>query len=130
VPKIRMRATDVYIGERLRLLRNSKGVSQMELGKVLGITFQQVQKYEAGSNRISASALLKAAQCLSVSPLYFFEGLWDTGAQLEAPSFDEAALAYAKTPEGTALLQAFLAIPNPAVRRQFLGLVNELAGKN
>jgi transcriptional regulator with XRE-family HTH domain len=66
---------DVYIGARLRTRRMIVGMSQSELGVVLGVTFQQVQKYENGSNRISVHRLRVIAHALEVSPSYFFEGV-------------------------------------------------------
>ena len=65
---------DVYVGARLRMRRTMLGMSQSKLGELLGVTFQQVQKYEKGSNRISASRLQHTARVLEVSPGYFFEG--------------------------------------------------------
>ena len=62
-------------GERVRSARKSKGLSQTDLAEALGLTFQQVQKYERGTNRISASMLYRAARFMSVKPGYFFEGL-------------------------------------------------------
>ena len=70
---------DIYVGARLRSLRAARGVSQTKLGEKLGITFQQVQKYETGTNRISASKLYDISRTLNVQPNYFFEGL-DDGA--------------------------------------------------
>ena len=66
---------DAYVGQRMRQLRESMGVSQGRLGRQLGLTFSQVQKYEKGTNRISASRLFGAARLLSVPVSYFFEGL-------------------------------------------------------
>ena len=65
---------DVYVGKLLLALRKSRGVNQTELGEAIGVQFQQVQKYETGANRISASKLYKAAMFLGVEPNYFFEG--------------------------------------------------------
>ena len=65
---------DVYVGARLRMRRTMLGMSQSRLGELLGVTFQQIQKYEKGSNRISASRLQHTARVLEVSPGYFFEG--------------------------------------------------------
>ena len=65
---------DVYVGARLRMRRTMLGMSQSRLGELLGVTFQQIQKYEKGSNRISASRLQHTARVLEVYPGYFFEG--------------------------------------------------------
>jgi transcriptional regulator with XRE-family HTH domain len=66
---------DVYIGARLRTRRMILGMSQSEIGELLGVTFQQIQKYENGSNRIAAHRLRLTASVLEVSPSYFFEGI-------------------------------------------------------
>jgi transcriptional regulator with XRE-family HTH domain len=66
---------DVYVGGRLRMRRMLLGMSQSKLGELLGVTFQQVQKYENGSNRISVHRLRLTARALDVSPSYFFEGV-------------------------------------------------------
>lgn len=66
---------DVHVGKVMRALRKSQGLSQEELAKALGLTFQQIQKYERGANRISASKMFAAAAFLKVSPTAFFEGL-------------------------------------------------------
>lgn len=68
-------ATDVAVGQRIRARRRMMGISQTELGKSIGVTFQQVQKYERGANRIGASRLLMITTALSVSVHYLFEGL-------------------------------------------------------
>ena len=73
---------DVYVGARLRMRRTMLGMSQSKLGELLGVTFQQVQKYEKGSNRISASRLQHTARVLEVSPGYFFEGAPAQSAEL------------------------------------------------
>jgi transcriptional regulator with XRE-family HTH domain len=75
-------AVDVHIGQRLRMRRKLAGLSQEQLAERLGVTFQQVQKYEKGTNRISASRLFDAARLLSVPVSFFFEGL----ATSDAPS--------------------------------------------
>jgi transcriptional regulator with XRE-family HTH domain len=69
---------DVYVGSRARKLRAMRGFSQAELAKRLGLSFQQVQKYETGANRISARRLYELSKVFSVPPGYFYEGLEDT----------------------------------------------------
>ena len=66
---------DVYVGARLRMRRMILGMSQSKLGELLGVTFQQIQKYESGANRISVHRLRLTARVLEVSPSYFFEGI-------------------------------------------------------
>ncbi|MFD2236724.1 helix-turn-helix domain-containing protein [Aureimonas populi] len=68
---------DVHVGSRLRLLRTARRLSLEELGRRIGVTYQQIQKYETGANRVSASTLYRIAQTLEVSISYFFDGLGD-----------------------------------------------------
>ena len=82
--------TDVHVGARVRARRKALGISQTQLAATLGLTFQQVQKYERGSNRISASKLKECADALDVSIVYFFEGL---------PSGNGGGGSVGKTPE-------------------------------
>jgi transcriptional regulator with XRE-family HTH domain len=70
---------DIHVGSRLRALRTRRGQSQANLADKLGLTFQQVQKYESGANRISASKLFAISRIMGVTPDYFFEGLEYTG---------------------------------------------------
>lgn len=72
---------DVHVGARLRLLRAARRLSLEELGRRVGVTYQQIQKYETGANRISASTLFRLAQTFEMSPLYFFEGLEKEGVK-------------------------------------------------
>ncbi len=73
--KSRRHAVDVHVGNRVRIRRMKLGLSQATLAKALGMTFQQVQKYEKGANRISASVLYSISGALDVEPEFFFEGL-------------------------------------------------------
>ena len=66
---------DVLVGQRIRALRSAQGISQAELGQQVGVRFQQIQKYESGANRVSASRLLALAQTLGVPVSHFFDGL-------------------------------------------------------
>ncbi len=121
---------DAFVGARLRMRRVMLGMSQGKLGQLLGVTFQQIQKYEKGSNRISASRLRLAGQVLEVPVEFFYEGaptqpssyrgLVESGAQ----PFDVAFLA---TTEGFQLNRAFLRIRDPKVRRRIVDLVVSLA---
>ena len=76
---------DLHVGKMLRAIRKSKGVSQEALADALGISFQQVQKYELGANRVSASKMFGAAQFLGVAPAAFFEGLEGTATATLTP---------------------------------------------
>jgi len=120
---------DVHVGSRVRLRRTMVGLSQEKLGDQLGVTFQQVQKYEKGSNRIGASRLQEIATALSVPVAFFFEDAPDTGS--EAGGMAEGKSTYVmdflKTPEGLQLNQAFQRIKEPQVRKRVLDLVKSLA---
>jgi transcriptional regulator with XRE-family HTH domain len=114
----------------LRQRRIALGISQEQLGAELGLTFQQIQKYEKGQNRISAGRLYKLAVILSVSVEYFFEGLANsTGAGKEgrAPR-DVEIQAFLASPEGQALTAGFMRITDAATRRRIVDLVNTIAG--
>lgn len=95
-------AVDVHVGQRIRMIRKDRGMSQSELADALGITFQQVQKYERGFNRISASKMFEAAKALDVPPAWFFEGLEDM-PQGAGPE-DAAVREMVNTEEGRKLL--------------------------
>src|SRR5260370_11894582 len=121
---------DAYVGARLRMRRVMLGMSQSTLGKHLGVTFQQVQKYEKGANRISASRLQQTARVLDVSPSYFFEGApaqQPTAGGLAAESQQSFVVDFLATAEGVHLNRAFLRIPDPKVRRRIVDLVVALA---
>jgi len=123
---------DKHVGSRMRTRRLLAGMSQEKLGDALGITFQQIQKYEKGTNRISASRLQQVARALSVPVEYFYEG----GPQLEGPRAgfaDGAASDYVSdfllTNEGVQLMKAFLRIKDVAVRRRVIDLIDALGEK-
>jgi transcriptional regulator with XRE-family HTH domain len=123
---------DRHVGARVRLRRKMLKMSQETLGEALGVTFQQVQKYERGANRIGASRLFRTAQVLQVPVGYFFEGL-DVEGGPTVQGFaedDQTPLIYdfIASPEGVALASAFGQITDPQVRRRVLELVRALAG--
>ena len=108
---------DAILGARIKTLRKERGLTQTALGERLGITFQQVQKYENGANRVSAIALLKLAEALGVAPL---ELMADVKA--EAPLIDAAA-------DAEKLLADFRRIRSAEVRASVLKIVASLAGR-
>lgn len=123
---------DIHVGSRIRLRRNMLGMSQEKLGENLGITFQQIQKYEKGTNRVGASRLQAIASIMSVPVSFFFEdapggesneprGLAEDGSTSYVVDFLNSA-------EGIQLNRAFVQIPDPKVRRKVLELVKLLAG--
>ena len=122
-------AVDVHVGARVRLRRQILRMSQETLAKALGITFQQVQKYERGSNRVGASRLWKIAKTLDVPVNYFFEGLEDapTGVALEADSPTATVYQFINSHDGVAFAKALSKIDNMKTRRRILELVRTLA---
>ena len=121
---------DRHVGSRVRMRRMLIGMSQEKLGEALGLTFQQVQKYEKGTNRIGASRLHRIASVLSVPVEFFYEG---------APHGSAAGTGFAESPsstymsdflssnEGVQLVKAFLAIKDPKIRRKVVELIAVLA---
>ena len=121
--------TDAYVGGRVLARRLAVGLSQSDLANRSGVTFQQIQKYERGTNRISASRLVEFSQALQVPVSFFFEGgpLQGSGKKdLDAGAF----LAFAITPEGAALTNAFMRIGNKTLRRSIVALVEQVAEAN
>jgi transcriptional regulator with XRE-family HTH domain len=113
----------------LRQRRIALGISQEQLGAELGLTFQQVQKYEKGQNRISAGRLYKLSVILSVSVEYFFEGVANsTGREKPGQPRDVDIQAFLASPEGLALTAGFMRITDAATRRRLVDLVNTIAG--
>lgn len=130
MPKRTQNPIDAHVGARVRLRRMLVGMSQERLGELLGVTFQQIQKYEKGANRIGASRLFEVSGVLEVPVTFFFEGL-QTGAP-SSPGMAEASgepfvLDFVSSSEGLALNRAFAKIQNPRMRRRVLELVRELA---
>jgi len=125
---------DRHVGSRVRMRRMMLGMSQEKLGDALALTFQQVQKYEKGTNRIGASRLQQISQILQVPVAFFFEGaphlndsalLADAGDGAPSPSYVSDFLA---TSDGLSLTKAFMRIPDPKLRRRIVDLVQQIAG--
>ena len=122
---------DRHVGGRVRLRRMMIGMSQEKLGTALGLTFQQVQKYEKGTNRISASRLQQMSSILGVGIDYFYAGA--PGIEGPADGSAEGRGAYetggdpALTAEGLKLLRAFHRIREPKIRRRLLDLATALS---
>ena len=121
---------DIHVGARLRMRRLLVGLSQEKLGAALGITFQQIQKYEKGANRISASRLQELARILQVPPSFFFDGAPPGQAPIGGfaePEGNSYVIDFLATSEGVELNRAFALIRDPEVRRRILDLVTSLA---
>ena len=122
---------DRHVGRRVCEKRISLGYNQSDLGRALGLTFQQVQKYEKGANRIGASRLQQISHILQVPVSFFFEGAPQTPGQ-PASGFSEApSPAYVSdflaTSDGLALTKAFMGIKDAKLRRRIVDLVEQIA---
>jgi transcriptional regulator with XRE-family HTH domain len=134
---------DVHVGKRLRLRRTLLGMSQERLGELLGLTFQQVQKYERGANRIGSSRLFELGQILNVPVSFFFDdladasplvpggsrmpGLAEEGARFQH-EIDDEDLPLDKR-ETLELIRAYYRIGDPAVRKRLFELTKALGGR-
>lgn len=129
---------DAHVGSRVRLRRMLLGMSQEKLGESLGLTFQQVQKYEKGVNRIGASRLFELSKVLDVPVQFFYEQAPEMeggGATTDAaPGFSDGSgesyvVDFLSTREGLELNKAFVRISDPKVRRAIVELIRSLAGE-
>jgi len=124
-------SVDVHVGQKVRLRRSLMNLSQERLGEALGITFQQVQKYEKGVNRIGASRLFEIAQVLEVPISFFFEGL---NAEANAGFSDNDQTPYVNdlisSPDGIQLAKAYSRLPNAEIRRKFIELMKVVADQH
>jgi transcriptional regulator with XRE-family HTH domain len=121
---------DVHVGSRVRMRRKVLGMSQEALADRLGLTFQQVQKYERGHNRVSSSKLYMAAKALEAPIAYFFEGLPDPLSESDGQTgleVEEAVGTFLLTTEGLDLARLFPQIEDTAIRSRLLDLVRSLA---
>jgi transcriptional regulator with XRE-family HTH domain len=123
---------DKHVGSRVRMRRMMLGMSQEKLGNNLGLTFQQVQKYEKGTNRIGASRLQQISHILQVPVSFFFEGAPTVGASARTDGMSEApSPAYVSdflaTSDGLALTKAFMRISDSKLRRRIVDLVEQIA---
>lgn len=120
---------DVHVGSRVRLRRMLVGMSQEKLGDMLGLTFQQVQKYEKGANRVGASRLYQISRILGVSVQFFFDDMPAADGQDEVSedSTSPYVMDFVSSSEGLQLNRAFTRIDEPAVRKKLLELVKALS---
>ena len=120
---------DRHVGLRIRLRRKALGISQERLAESIGLTFQQVQKYERAANRVSASKLWEMSRALSTSISYFYEGLGDAAEPPGANVPRESMQDFLLTPEGIELAAVFPKVAKSRVRRKILDLVRAMAGE-
>ena len=120
---------DIHVGSRVRLRRQVMKMSQEKLGDQLGVTFQQVQKYERGANRVGASRLYRMSQVLDVPVSFFFEGISDDLPIDDFKEGDQLPIVYEfiNSTDGVNLAKAVSQIKNKAVRRKILELARSLA---
>ena len=123
---------DVLVGARVRLRRNMLGLSQEKLGEALGLTFQQVQKYERGANRISASRLFQLSRILDVPVRFFYDEIDPVRAPAIPGGFAEPPQEPLqadplRSPETVELVEAYFAIADPALRQRLFQLARALA---
>ena len=123
---------DKYVGSRVRMRRIMLGMSQEKLGEALGLTFQQVQKYEKGTNRVGASRIQQISEILQVPVSFLFEGgpsgavSGDNFAEAASPAYISDFLA---TSEGLALTRAFTRISDAKLRRSIVEMVEQIAAR-
>ena len=124
---------DKYVGSRVRMRRIMLGMSQEKLGEALGLTFQQVQKYEKGTNRVGASRIQQISEILQVPVSFLFEGSPVTGiarteglSEAPSPGYVSDFLA---TSEGLALIRAFTRISDAKLRRSIVNMVEQIAAR-
>lgn len=123
---------DIHVGKRLRLRRTIMGLSQEVIGTAIGVTFQQIQKYERGANRMGSSRLYEFSKILKVPVSYFFEGFEAQDgyendymmAEPKSPEFEHEQLSSRETME---MMRAYYKITSPRVRKSVFDLVKNLA---
>jgi len=117
---------DIHVGARVRFKRKLLGISQAALGSALGLTFQQIQKYENGANRMGASRLFQIASVLGVPISFFFE---DMPSEITGPDkFPADAVVIDR--QATKLISAYVSVQDDRVRKSIRDLVKELAGQS
>ncbi|UWR26877.1 helix-turn-helix domain-containing protein [Sulfitobacter sp. S223] len=108
---------DVHVGQKLRDIRTLRRYSQTDVAQRLGLSFQQIQKYEIGSNRIAASRLFELAQIFEVSPAYFFEGL-----------YEDAKSAVSERDSGMEIVNALASIQDDKVKSRIVTFIEDVSG--
>jgi transcriptional regulator with XRE-family HTH domain len=125
---------DKHVGSRVRMRRMMVGMSQEKLGDALGLTFQQVQKYEKGTNRIGASRLQQISHILQVPVAFFFEGAPNVPGGTEENLNGAPSPAYVSdflaTSDGLSLTKSFMRIKDQKLRRRIVDLVEQIAGED
>jgi len=123
MPKKSPDPIDILVGNNLRILRQRKGLSQTDLGRELGLTFQQIQKYEKGTNRVGAGRLYRMAAFLGVPVSALFDG----APKSSKPEHFESPMALLSRSDAVGLMEAFSKVSAPESRRLLVGLARQLA---
>jgi transcriptional regulator with XRE-family HTH domain len=127
VPRSGLNPIDGHVGSRVRMRRLMLKMSQSDLAEGLGLTFQQVQKYEKGTNRIGASRLQQISQILQVPVPFFFDRVpGQLGAAVKIADSDSYVDDFLATSDGLALAKAYMRLPNPKLRRAIVHLVEQI----
>jgi transcriptional regulator with XRE-family HTH domain len=131
VPRSGLNPIDKHVGSRVRMRRLMLKMSQSDLADGLGLTFQQVQKYEKGTNRIGASRLQQISQILQVPvPFFFDRAPGQSGVVAEIADSDSYVNDFLATSDGLALAKAFMRISDSKLRRAIVGLVQQITPEN
>ncbi len=120
----RVEPVDKRVGQNISIFRNAKGISQTELGNAIGVTFQQVQKYENGVNRVSSSRLVKIAKTLNVPISSFFD---NSATSADGPVSGPMVTDLLITPYAVQMLKAFSRLPSDTLRRNIVALTESIA---
>jgi transcriptional regulator with XRE-family HTH domain len=120
---------DIHVGKRIRARRRLCKISQVELANSIGLSFQQIQKYERGLNRVSASKLYAIAKHLGAPISHFFEGLEDEAESDRGPRREQNQAEFLATDEGQEVVEAFRRMDNPRLRRGCLDFVKLIAAE-
>jgi transcriptional regulator with XRE-family HTH domain len=122
-------SVDIYVGSRVRMRRLILNMSQTKLADAIALTFQQVQKYEKGTNRVGSSRLQQIANVLQVPVTFFFDGAPGQpkiSGKAPSPAFVSD---YLSTADGLALTRAFMRLPNAKIKRSIVALVEQIADR-
>ena len=118
------KTVDTHVGQQIRDKRNEHGMSQTEVANAIGVTFQQVQKYERGTNRVGASRLFDLSRILSVPIQYFFAGLNNQSTPIEK---EDDNVIHLMKPDTVELVEAYYKVENLQVRRQILSTIRSIS---
>ena len=123
----RIEAVDKLVGQNIRIFRTAKGLSQTKLGNVVGVTFQQIQKYENGANRVGSSRLAKIAEVLKVPIGRFFD---NTAKGSDGPVVGAVVTDLLSSPYAVQMLKVFADLPSDKLRRDFVMLAKSISEKS